>query len=140
MTIADRQHATTLRRLTGPADAPAPGSAAAAPRGVVVVSWDVRDAEVRGVLEWRIGEDAAAAVWRPAAGEAVTMASITGTVSRQVDERGLEHVDVPGLLALTMRRTADGARVIYARSALLTTLGVRGGRVDHPEGRLETDG
>lgn len=130
MTIADRQHSATMRRLT---------ALTAAQAQSVVVTWEVRDGEVRGVLEWRIGEGSASAVWRPAGGEPVTMAS-AAAVAREVDERGMEHVDVPGegggLLALTMRRTADGARVIYARSALLTAMGVRGGRVDHPEGRV----
>lgn len=131
MTIADRQHAMTLRRLTttGPADA-------AEPAPCVVVTWAVRDGDLRGVLEWRIGEASASALWRPEEGEPVTMAS-AAAVARVVDERGMEHVDVPGLLALTMRRTPDGARVIYARSTLLGVLGVRGGRVDHPEGRVE---
>jgi hypothetical protein len=134
MTIADRQHATTLRRLAAPPAAHAPAA-----ERFLVVAWDVSDGAVGGVLEWRIREGAgdAVAVWRPASGDAVTMATAAGVV-RVVDERGMEHVDVPGgMLALTLRWTADGPRVVYARSALLRVLGVRGGSVDHPVGRVE---
>lgn len=148
MTIADRQHAATIRRMALPAGEPV----AITLTRWLVVSWDVAGDAIRGTLEWRIRDTApddaaaiiAAAIWRPHDGPPRTLASLTAApddaaaIERSTDSRGLEHFDIPGLLTLTFRRApgGDSARVLYARTPLLATLGVRGGRVDHPVGQM----
>lgn len=42
-------------------------------------------------------------------------------------ECGLEHLDVPGLLSVSMER---GGRVVYARTSLLERFGLAGGRYE----------
>lgn len=52
-------------------------------------------------------------------------------------EHGLVHVDAPGVLSLTFAPANDGheARLLYARTPLLMTMGVAGGQSEAP--RLE---
>ena len=143
MTIADRQHAATLRRLS------------VAPTPVLrwlVIRWDVRDSELRGTLEWLIVDDhtrradvpAAVAVWRPDASPAGRVVSSIPAVGpdaaalvRSRDDLALEHLDIPGLLSVTIHRAESGAAtVLYARTSVLAALGVRGGRADSPLGSI----
>lgn len=46
------------------------------------------------------------------------------------DAEGLEHLDLPGVLCATWRRTPGGIEVLYARSALPGALGLGGGRYE----------
>lgn len=46
----------------------------------------------------------------------------------------MEHVDVPGVVSLSVRRGADGvAELLYARTPLLEAIGVPGGCAERPE-------
>jgi len=50
---------------------------------------------------------------------------------------GLDHLDVPGFAAITWRTTANGPRLLYARSALIKELGISGGRLDGAVGEWD---
>ena len=46
----------------------------------------------------------------------------------------IEHVDVPGVISLSVRRGAHGvAELLYARTPLLEAIGVPGGCAERPE-------
>lgn len=45
----------------------------------------------------------------------------------------LEHIDVPGVLSLTLRVSGGVAELLYARTPLLEALGVPGGCAERPE-------
>lgn len=46
----------------------------------------------------------------------------------------VEHLDVPGVVSLSVRRAADGrVELLYARTGLLEVLGVPGGCAERPE-------
>lgn len=145
MTVADHKHALAVRRI-----------AVAPPQRWLAVRWDVCDGDIRGVLEWRIADDpapsprragipAAVAIWHvdPATpgGGGNVVATVAAPEScallRTTDPAaGLEHIDIPGLLSLTLHRApaeAGGATtVLYARTSLIAALGARGGRADSP--------
>lgn len=152
MTLADHKHALAVRRI-----------AVAPPQRWLAVRWDVCDGEIRGVLEWRIADDpapaprragvpAAVAIWHVDSAAPGGGGNIVATVAapesrallRTADPgAGLEHIDIPGLLSLTLHRapasgggnggSGDAATtVLYARTPLIAALGARGGRADSP--------
>jgi len=45
-------------------------------------------------------------------------------------ETGLEHLEIPAVLHATYRRGERGVRLLYARTPLLTALGIPGGRYE----------
>lgn len=45
-------------------------------------------------------------------------------------ETGLEHLDLPGALHTTCRRTQSGVRLLYACTPVLAALGIAGGRYE----------
>lgn len=44
------------------------------------------------------------------------------------DDRGLDHIDIPGLLAATLRTSPAGVRLVYGRMTLLADWRLPGGR------------
>ena len=52
-------------------------------------------------------------------------------------DNGLMHIDAPGVLSMSIAPSdnADGARLLFARSPLIASLGVQGGQCEAP--RLE---
>lgn len=55
-----------------------------------------------------------------------------GGAWRHDAETGLEHIDVPGVVNVTLRASGDGAaaELVYARTPLLRRLGLAGGRYE----------
>lgn len=50
---------------------------------------------------------------------------------RRDPETRLEHIDVPGVVSITLRRLPDGtARLVYTSTSVLSRLGVGGGRYE----------
>lgn len=47
--------------------------------------------------------------------------------------RGLRHIEIPGVLSMTLRADAAAIRLIYAHSPLLAAIGLPGGVYDVPE-------
>lgn len=48
-----------------------------------------------------------------------------------IDDGDMVHVDLPGLVIVSLRRQRDGTRLLYARTRLLEeTLGLPGGRYE----------
>jgi hypothetical protein len=49
---------------------------------------------------------------------------------------GLRHLDIPGILSISLRPEALGVRVLYARTDLVATLGLPGGRYEFESAEL----
>ncbi len=70
---------------------------------------------------------------------------VDGAVRRDIPAEGsgtwmrdaeLWHLDIPGLLVVSLREQPGGVEVLYARTGLLTRLGVEGGRYEFEAGTL----
>lgn len=73
----------------------------------------------------------ATATLTPHGGEPTTLANAGPARTETID--CLEHIDVPGIISLTLRPAADGSRdLLFARTPLLDSLGIRGGCVERP--------
>jgi hypothetical protein len=91
------------------------------------------DALLELVIACAGGSPAASARLRIGGGEqAIDPGVGAGTaVWRREPQMGLEHIDLPGVVALTFRPSADGAaELLYARTPLLSQLGIAGGRYE----------
>lgn len=55
-------------------------------------------------------------------------------------DRGLMHIDAPGFFSATLDLTGEHPALLYARTAMLGALGVRGGRYEPADARLEPGG
>lgn len=55
-------------------------------------------------------------------------------------DRGLMHIDAPGFFSVTLDLTGEHPALLYARTAMLGALGVRGGRYEPADARLEPGG
>lgn len=56
---------------------------------------------------------------------------------RRDPDNGLEHIDMDGVAAITVRRSArGGVQLAYAASPLLARLGIAGGRYEASEARI----
>lgn len=114
------------------------------------------------VLSWRISRDAAASAGLAdardagpvrleirvlsSAGTGATAALCDGADRRELPAGGrgrwvrvgeLEHLDIPGTLSLTLRRRAGAVQVLYARSELIRSLGLPGGRAEFEGASLD---
>jgi len=107
----------------------APGGANAAGNGDGTAPAD------EAVLEWRInGQHASATLRRGRTGadpEPVIRARVTRVVRDA--SAGLDHIEVDGLLWVTLAGSAGGRpRLLFARTTLLSRLGVGGGQSAAP--------
>jgi hypothetical protein len=100
----------------------------------VVVRWALARTASGGaaVLSISVSERGAGAVLAGADG--VERAVGSGGPARVERVDGIEHVDVSGVVSLSLRRGEDGrVELLYARTPLLQTLGVPGGCCERPE-------
>ncbi|MBX3358588.1 MAG: hypothetical protein KF745_09170 [Phycisphaeraceae bacterium] len=109
------------------------------------VSWEIGEAGQPGSarLEWTIEPGGAGAhallrrVVGPHPGEDCEVLARVGPGEVRIvldAARRLTHVDIPGLLGLTMR-TGEHGEVLYARSPLVTKSSPSAGISDHPAAR-----
>ena len=87
----------------------------------------------RALLEWRIdGDRAVAALTRAPAGGPQVLVRTHVTRIVQDEAAGLDHIEVDGLLWVTLARCEGGRRLLFARTTLLARIGVPGGRAGAP--------
>lgn len=99
-------------------------------RATLTFEWSIV-ANGPATLSVTIVDGTACATLTPLGGVPATVATAGPARTETVD--GLEHIDIPGIASLTLRPAADGTRdLLYARTPLLETLGIRGGCVERP--------
>ncbi|HZW07908.1 MAG TPA: hypothetical protein VFF65_12370 [Phycisphaerales bacterium] len=99
--------------------------------GTLCVRWLVSRADGPGALTVTVSDMEASAVQIDASGVAITIAQGGDVRIERVE--GLEHVEVSGLLSLTVRRGEEGEAVLlFARTPLLESLGIAGGCIERP--------
>lgn len=99
------------------------------------VRWQVARAEADGgpaALAITIDDRAALATLTPHGGVETTLARGGPVCVEQAD--GLQHITVAGIVALTLRCTPGAPpQLLYARTPLLESLGIRGGCIERPQ-------
>lgn len=106
-----------------------------AERSTLTVEWSLTH-NGPATLSITIEGATASATLTPHGGEPTTLATAGPARTETID--GLEHIDIPGIASLTLRPTTGGSRdLLYARTPLLESLGIRGGCVERP--RLISD-
>ncbi len=149
-----------LRTSVGPAvDAPAW-------RDVVAVTWELARSAVRSVrpdlvaanasvapvvLEWRVRRRASgriegeARLLDPHTDRRYLLASTRPSAFRArpeplwIEDDSMLHVDLPGLLMVSIRRREGRDELLYARTSVLSQLGLPGGRYEPPTLVADTD-
>jgi hypothetical protein len=97
--------------------------------GAVTVRWAIASPNT-AELAITVDDRSASAVLT--VGSAATPAGDGGPVHHERAD-GLEHIDVAGVVSMTLRRGTDGSlELLYARTPLLESLGVPGGCVEPP--------
>lgn len=126
---------------------PAVPARRAAPRRELHLNWSIaRDAAVaaglavegNGPVVLRIGVAWKRGVERLTAGlvdgERVREIEVSETRAEWVSEEGLVHLDLPGVLRVSVRESPWS--VLYARTDLIAALGLGGGRYEFESGML----
>ncbi|MDP1661886.1 MAG: hypothetical protein Q8L55_08210 [Phycisphaerales bacterium] len=126
---------TTFVSRTPPAASTQQPTGAPGRSTTTCVRWLLARAEADGgpaALAITIDDRSAHATLTPAGGEKVRLA-YGGPVSIEHAD-GLQHFTVAGIVALTLR-CAPGAppQLLYARTPLLESLGIRGGCIERPQ-------
>lgn len=136
-----------------------PAVGAPACRAVVAVTWEIARSAVQSVrpdltaanasvgpiiLEWRVHRDESGRIEGEASlidphldSRCVLVATRSLLIRAQpgplwIEDGSMLHVDLPGLLMLSIRRHRGRDELLYARTSLLSQLGLPGGRYQPP--------
>ncbi len=102
------------------------GHAAQVSDAELVIEIDAASRSARATLRLRYGASDVAehALPLPAGSSASVLCD---------EQSALEHVEIPGVVSLTLRRDNGSPRLVYAHSPLLGAIGLPGGVYDVPE-------
>ena len=136
-----------------------PAVAAPACQEVVAVTWEIARSAVQSVrpdlvaanasvapvvLEWRVQRCASgriegeARLIDPHSGRRHVLVSTRSSAFRArpgplwIEDDSMLHVDLPGLLTVSIRRREGRDELLYARTSVLSQLGLPGGRYEPP--------
>ena len=136
-----------------------PAVGAPACRTVVAVTWELARSAVQSVrpdlvaanasvgpiiLEWRVQRDESgriegeASLIDPHLDSSCVLVSTRSSLFRAqpsplwIEDGSMLHVDLPGLLMVSIRRRAGRDELLYARTSLLSQFGLPGGRYQPP--------